>query len=58
MKEKLELLIAMKELADNKISKTHDHDIANQVIDSYLSSMRTAVFPNIAEKNELAIVIQ
>ncbi len=58
MKEKLELLIAIKELADSKISKTHDYDIANQIIDSFRASMRTAVFPNIAEKNELAGVIQ
>ena len=33
MKEKLELSNAMIELADNKISKTHDHDIANRIID-------------------------
>ena len=35
MKEKLELLIAMIELADNKISKTQDHDTANKMIDSF-----------------------
>jgi hypothetical protein len=58
MKEKLELLIAMKELADNKISKTHDHDIANQIIDSFRAAMRTEVFRNISEKNEFAVLIQ
>ncbi len=30
MKEKMELSIVMQELADNKISKTFDHDIAKQ----------------------------
>ena len=34
MKEKLELSMAMIELADNKIPKTHDHDITNRMIDS------------------------
>jgi hypothetical protein len=58
MKEKLELSIAMLELADNKISKTHDHDTANRIIDAYRSGLRTAVFQNIAEKNELAAVLQ
>ncbi len=32
--EKLELRIAMLELADNKKSKTRDHDTANRIIDS------------------------
>ena len=58
MKEKLELLIAMLELADNKISKTHDHDTANRIIDSYRAGLRNAEFQNIAEKNELASVLQ
>jgi hypothetical protein len=58
MKEKLELSIAMLELADNKISQTHDHDTANRIIDSYRAGLRTAVFQNIAEKNELAAVLQ
>jgi hypothetical protein len=57
-KEKLELLIAMLELADNKISKTHDHDTANRIIDSYRAGLRNAEFQNIAEKNELAAVLQ
>ena len=34
MKEKMELSIAMQEMADSKISKTFDHDIANRMIDS------------------------
>ena len=55
--KKLELSIAMLELADNKISKTHDHDLANRIIDSFRAGLRTAVFQNITEKNELATVI-
>ena len=58
MKEKLELSIAMLELAGNKISKTHDHDIANRFIDSFRAGLRTAVFQNIAEKNKLAAALQ
>jgi hypothetical protein len=49
MKEQLELLIAMKELADSKMSKTHDHDIANTIFDSCRFGMWTAVFPNMTE---------
>ena len=48
----------MLELADNKISKTHDHDLANRIIDSFRAGLRTAGFQNIAEKNELATVLQ
>ena len=48
----------MIELADNKISKTHDHDLANRIIDSFPCGLRTAVFQNFAEKNELAAVLQ
>ena len=58
MKVKLELSIAMLELAGNKISKTHDHDIANSIIDSFRAGLRTVVFQNIAEKNELASALQ
>ena len=58
MRDKLELSIAMLELADNKISKTHEHDIADRMIDSFRAGLRTAVFENIAEKNELAAVLQ
>ena len=58
MNEKLELSIAVIDLADNKIPKTHDHDIANRIVDSFRSGLRTAVFQNIAEKNELAAVLQ
>ena len=58
MKEKLELSIAMIKQADNKITKTHDHDTANRIIDSYRSGLRTALFQNIKEKNELEAVLQ
>ena len=51
MKQKLELSIAMLELADNKISKTHDHDIANRIIDSFRAGLRNAAFQNIADGN-------
>jgi hypothetical protein len=34
MKDKLELMISIQELADNKLSKHYDHDIASQIIDS------------------------
>ena len=57
-REKLELSIAILELADNKISKTHDHDIANRIIDSFQAGLRTEVFQNITEKNERATVLQ
>ena len=59
MKQKLELSIAMLELADNKISKTrtHDHDIANRMIDSFRTGLRNVAFQNIA-RNEMAIVLQ
>ena len=50
MKDKLELSIAMLELADNKMSKTHDHDIANRIIGSFRVGLRTAVFENICRK--------
>ena len=50
MKEKLELLIAMQEQADNKLSKTHYHDIDNRIIDSFRAAIRTAILSNIAEK--------
>jgi hypothetical protein len=42
MKKILELLIAMKELGDNKISKTYKHDIATQIIDSSRAAIWTA----------------
>ena len=58
MKDKLELSIAMLELADNKVSNTFDHDIANRIIDSYRAGLRKAEFENIAEKNELATILQ
>ena len=48
----------MIELAGNTISKTHDHDIVNRIIDSFRDGLRTAVFQKIAEKNELAAVLQ
>ena len=48
MKQKLELSIAMLEQADNKITKTHDQDIANRIIDSFRAGLRNAAFQNIA----------
>ena len=58
MEDKLELSTAMLELADNKVSKTFDHAIANRTIDSYRAGLRKAEFENIADKNELATVLQ
>ena len=58
MKDKLELSIAILELADKKISKTHDHDIANRMVDSFWAGLRNALFENIAEKNELTTALQ
>ncbi len=58
MKEKMELPIAMQEMADSKISKTFDHDIANRMIDSMLSGLRNATFGNITEKTQLAEILQ
>ena len=58
MKEKMELSIAMQEMADSKISKTFDHDIANRMIDSMRSGLRNATFGNIAEKTQLAEILQ
>ncbi len=58
MKEKMELSIAMQEMADSKISKTFDHDIANRTIDSMLSGLHTDTFGNIAEKTQLAEILQ
>ncbi len=52
MKEKIELLFAMQELADNKLSKDHDHDIASRIIDSARIGLRKANFLNIAETND------
>jgi hypothetical protein len=53
MKEKMELSIAMHEMADSKISKTFDHDIANRMIDSMRSVLRNVTFGNIAEKTQV-----
>ena len=39
------------------MSKTHDHDIAHRIIDSFRAVLRTAAFKIIAEKNELATVL-
>jgi hypothetical protein len=58
MKEKMELSIVMQELADNKISKTFDHDIATRIIDSMLARLRNTTFGNIAEKTQLAEILQ
>ena len=60
MKEKLELMIAMPQQADNKLSKIHNHDIANCSIDESRAGLRNAVYSKIAEKNldELATVLQ
>ena len=58
MKDKLELSLAMLELACNNTSKYQDDEIANRIIDSFRAGLRTAVFENIAEKNELATVLQ
>ena len=58
MKQKLELSIAMLEQADNKPTKSHDQDIANRIIDSLRAGLRNAAFQNIAERNELASVLQ
>ena len=60
MKEKMELSIAMQEMpvADSKISKTFDHDIANRMIDSMRAGLRNATFGNIAEKTQLAGILQ
>jgi hypothetical protein len=58
MKEKMELSIAMQEMADSIISKTFDHDIANRMIDSLRSGLRNATFGNIAKKTQLAEILQ
>ena len=58
LKEKLELSLAMLELACNNTSKYQDDEIANRIIDSFRAGLRTAVFENIVEKNELATVLQ
>ena len=58
MKEKMDLSIAMQEMADSKISKTFDHDIANRMIDSMRACLRNATFGNIAEKTQLAEILQ
>jgi hypothetical protein len=58
MKEKMELSIAMQEMADSKISKTLHHDIANRMIDSMLSGLCNATFGNIAKKTQLAEISQ
>ncbi len=56
----MELSIAMQEMpvADSKISKTFDHDIANRMIDSMLEGLCKATFGNIAEKTQLAEILQ
>jgi hypothetical protein len=58
MKEKMELSIAMQEMADSKISKTFDHGTTNRMIDSMWSGLRNATFGNIAEKTQLAETLQ
>ena len=58
MKEKLEVSLAMLELASNNTSKSQDNEISNRIIDSFRAGLRTAVFENIVEKNELATVLQ
>ncbi len=57
VKEKMELSIAMQELADNRISKSVDHDIANRIIDSMRAGLRNTTFGNIAEKAQLAEIL-
>jgi hypothetical protein len=44
----------MQEMADSKISKTFDHDIANRMLDSMRAGLRNATFGNIAEKTQQA----
>ncbi len=55
-----EFLIAKQdsELADNKLSKDHGHDIASRIIDSAQAGLRKACLLNIAEKNDYAAVLQ
>ena len=55
-KEKLELYLALQELADNKLSKTFDHEISNRVIDSssMWAGLCTPIFANITDKIEAA----
>jgi hypothetical protein len=55
MKEKI---IAMQELADNKISETFDHDIANRKIDLMRAGLSNTTFGNIDEKTQLAEILQ
>ncbi len=49
MKESLELSIAMKELADNKLTMNSVHDIACRIIESMREDLRTATFANIGD---------
>ena len=58
MKEKLELSLAMLELASNNTSKYQDEEISSRIIDSFRAGLRKAEFENIVEKNELAMVLQ
>jgi hypothetical protein len=51
VKEILQLLTAMYEVADNMLSKICDHDTANQMIDSWHAALCAEIFLNAAEKN-------
>jgi hypothetical protein len=57
MQENLELSIAMKELVDNKLTMSSDHDIACRIIESIGEGLRTATFANLGEKPQLAQIL-
>jgi hypothetical protein len=57
MKENLELSVAMKELADNKLTMDSNHDSTCRTIESMREGLRAATFAHIGDKLQLAQVL-
>ena len=58
MKEKMELSIAVQEMADSKIYKIFHHDIANRMIDPIRTGLSNPTLGKIAENTRLAEILQ
>jgi len=58
MKEKLELAIAMSEMANSSFTRASDHDIASRMVECFRGAFSKAQFANACESLQLATVLQ
>ena len=56
--EAIELNVGMYEGADCKVTKYYDHELSNEVIDSLWSQLDEAQFPHLADRLQLAELLQ